>query len=571
MLSRVLELWEQVPDAAERIGTDHVAVLEEAVRAAELAGEDDRGIMLAQAALREIDTAAEPVRAALLLQACGHLKYHLGRTDYAGDLQEAVRLVPADPPSPARARVLEALAHFTLNVHGGWDDPALRAVAEEAVATARRAGDAATEAAALVTLACAEPIGGDVERIRAMLAHARAVASRARAFQPLLGAAIAESDMLEGAGLHEPAAEVAREGLAAAREYGLARTYGAVLASNVAEPLVSLGRWDEANEIIERALRLFPPRLNRACLWRLAGDIALARGDLAAAAESVASIKSVPDHTRYDAQYHLPLIRLETELRLAQGGRPRPWPWSRTPWTAMTCGRAPATPGRCWSPAPGRARAAARAGGLHGEAAALRDRLRAEAGTLTAEGLAQQAHRLTFAAEAGRQAAPATERATAWDEAARAWEAVGQPYPLAVALLRSAEAALGARRPRRRRHPAAPRRRTGAAARRPAAERRHRPARPAGQDPARPRRRRRHPAPEPDRLGLTAREFEVLRLVAAGRSNREIAGELFISAKTASVHVSNILAKLGVTSRGEAAATAHRLRLFDSFPEGDMP
>ena len=73
------------------------------------------------------------------------------------------------------------------------------------------------------------------------------------------------------------------------------------------------------------------------------------------------------------------------------------------------------------------------------------------------------------------------------------------------------------------------------------------------------------PAPEPDRLGLTAREFEVLRLVAAGRSNREIASELFISAKTASVHVSNILAKLGVTSRGEAAAAAHRLRLFDSF------
>ena len=63
-------------------------------------------------------------------------------------------------------------------------------------------------------------------------------------------------------------------------------------------------------------------------------------------------------------------------------------------------------------------------------------------------------------------------------------------------------------------------------------------------------------------LGLTAREYEVLRLIAAGQSNREIAGELFISAKTASVHVSNILGKLGVTSRGEAAATAHRLRLF---------
>ena len=64
-------------------------------------------------------------------------------------------------------------------------------------------------------------------------------------------------------------------------------------------------------------------------------------------------------------------------------------------------------------------------------------------------------------------------------------------------------------------------------------------------------------------LGLTDRELEVLRLVAAGRSNREIAAELFISPKTASVHVSNILGKLKVASRGEAAAKAHSLRLFD--------
>ena len=64
-------------------------------------------------------------------------------------------------------------------------------------------------------------------------------------------------------------------------------------------------------------------------------------------------------------------------------------------------------------------------------------------------------------------------------------------------------------------------------------------------------------------VGLTGRELEVLRLVAAGRSNREIANELFISPKTASVHVSNILGKLGAASRGEAAAKAHGLRLVD--------
>jgi DNA-binding CsgD family transcriptional regulator len=57
---------------------------------------------------------------------------------------------------------------------------------------------------------------------------------------------------------------------------------------------------------------------------------------------------------------------------------------------------------------------------------------------------------------------------------------------------------------------------------------------------------------------LTAREREVLRLIAAGHSNREIASVLFIAPKTASVHVSNILGKLGAASRTEAAAIAHR-------------
>jgi DNA-binding NarL/FixJ family response regulator len=73
------------------------------------------------------------------------------------------------------------------------------------------------------------------------------------------------------------------------------------------------------------------------------------------------------------------------------------------------------------------------------------------------------------------------------------------------------------------------------------------------------------PADPAGSFGLTSRERDVLRLVSAGRTNRQIAEELFISPKTASVHVSNILAKLGVSGRGEAAAVAHRLGLF---PEG---
>jgi ATP/maltotriose-dependent transcriptional regulator MalT len=76
-------------------------------------------------------------------------------------------------------------------------------------------------------------------------------------------------------------------------------------------------------------------------------------------------------------------------------------------------------------------------------------------------------------------------------------------------------------------------------------------------------------APELDRLGLTERELTVLTLVADGQTNREIGAALFISDKTASVHVSRILVKLGVRSRVEAATAAHRLGLTASSAPGD--
>ena len=78
------------------------------------------------------------------------------------------------------------------------------------------------------------------------------------------------------------------------------------------------------------------------------------------------------------------------------------------------------------------------------------------------------------------------------------------------------------------------------------------------------------PEPEPpsplDALGLTAREQEVLALVALGRTNSQIAETLFISPKTATVHVSNILGKLGVRNRVEAATIAHRLGIVAPEP-----
>ncbi|TDD00349.1 helix-turn-helix transcriptional regulator [Nonomuraea deserti] len=152
---------------------------------------------------------------------------------------------------------------------------------------------------------------------------------------------------------------------------------------------------------------------------------------------------------------------------------------------------------------------------------------------------------------------PAAGQLRAWDAAVRAWAGLRQPYVEAWCLMGAAQAALAcgdrqeaAARLARSRELAE---RLGA---RPLMEQLDvfgRRSRLAGLDTA----------GEGNPLGLTARELEVLQEVTNGRSNREIAQALFISVKTVSVHVSNILAKLGVATRGEAAATAHRLHLFD--------
>ena len=95
LLERVLQLWDQVPDAAQRIGTDHPGVLEEATGTADLAGDDQRGLALVNALLKEIDPVAELARAALMLRQRSRFKQDLGHAGDTGDLQEALALVPA--------------------------------------------------------------------------------------------------------------------------------------------------------------------------------------------------------------------------------------------------------------------------------------------------------------------------------------------------------------------------------------------------------------------------------------------------------------------------------------------
>ena len=179
------------------------------------------------------------------------------------------------------------------------------------------------------------------------------------------------------------------------------------------------------------------------------------------------------------------------------------------------------------------------------------------------------AERATWDAERARVAGPGDPGA--WDGAAKAWQDLGCPHRAGYAWWRQAEAQLDAGQPAAA-AAAGPLRAAAAAAAghapllaqiRTLADRARIPLQPppaAGEPEAPP------PARPLTRYGLTDRELTVLRLLAAGRTNPQIGAELYISTSTASVHVSNILRKLGVSSRVQAAATAERAGLVTPQP-----
>ena len=195
---------------------------------------------------------------------------------------------------------------------------------------------------------------------------------------------------------------------------------------------------------------------------------------------------------------------------------------------------------------------------------------RAEGFVMRAEACASDGRPVEAARLASARAHLARARGAADPEldaaAAEAWRALARPYQVAIARAAARGDARVARRPRGRRRAARRRARRREPARGGVAARRGRgPGRPrAAADAAPPEARSAEVVPDSgvtagDPFGLTPRERQVLALVADGATNREIGAQLYMAEKTASVHVSRILAKLDVRSRTEAAAVAHRL------------
>ncbi len=578
---RALELWDRASDAAGRGSLDRIGVLERAASAADAAGAPDRALTHIQAALALADAAADPVRTGLLLDALGHLLREAD--DGEGALaahREAVRLVPADPPSAARAQVLEGLARCLMIV-GQLDEAEV--LAGEALGVARETRARAVEAHALSTLGPCVGHLGRVDAATATLREGRDLALAIGDVAAAIRAWINLEIMLRIAGRLEDAVVEGSAGAAWADAHGLGRSAGAHLRAANAGALWELGRWDEAEQRLALVRRVLPgadvePRSESEQVYQLLSALLdLGRGRLDEAARRLARARQLArPQTR--PMFEVIARYVGGQLSLANGdiaAARQSGDDLLAALVALDAGNFTFFCGTMVEPLQVEAEAATRARSRRDTAGLVEARQRGSAILALARtqiesvlaGHPSFGPRLRAAlalCEAEWSRLEGTPDQGLWVAAAAACAAASQRQLRPYVLYRQAEAMLGASGDRsaatvvlREAHVAAAS--MGAAPVRSQIEALARRARvalgaAAGDDI--------HPQPSLARFGLTRREREVLALLVAGRTNRQIGDELFISEATASVHVSNILGKLGVAGRTEAATLAQRVDLL---------
>jgi DNA-binding CsgD family transcriptional regulator len=574
---RALELWERVPALHPGLGMDRVDLIGHAAGSAFRVGSADRAVALMRTALKEVDAEAEPLRAGVLTARLAHFLRQSGKQGAFPIYKEAVRLVPPEPPTPERAQVLASLGQ-ALMLKPMFEEA--RAVCEEAIAVARAAGERAAEGHARDTLGVVLAHLGDPAAGLAQLEESLRIANDLHEqhgfdIDDVLRAHANLCDLLDLTGELERAAALALHGAEQARLHGLERSFGTWLTADGSAVLVKLGRWDEAGQRLNAVLPYAASGgLSAINLYQAVATLEVGRGDLDLAVQHLDGALRLFEKVFVGAQHIGPLYREQANAAVWQARHAE----ART---AVSTGLS-----ACLGVDGARFAAGLYPVGLRAEAdAAERARARhaedeeADARRVAAElldgaralhtpwGPEFEAHLATSEAEWTRAAGRSDPER--WQSAVDAWDKAGQPYPAAYARWHLAEALLAAGPDREQaeqvaRDAYATAVRLGARPLRTELERLARRGRIDLAEQAAPDKPA--TAGPDDELGLTRRELEVLRLVADGRSNRQIAEELFISVKTASVHVSNILAKLGVASRVEAAAVAHQLALFDAAP-----
>ena len=581
---RALELWDRVPDAPRRTGLDRIGLLERAARAA-AETMPPRAVGLMQEAVSLANDAAEPTRLGLLKERLGRYLWNAGDGFAALEAcREAVRLVPSESPTLARARVTASLGQI-LMIEAFWEEA--KPVCEEAVAVARRVGAPEIESHALNSLGMTIVYLGDFDGGTSDLREALAIGLRADSVDDVARAYANLVDGLNHSARLADAGGLAEEGFAYAQDHGMARKYGVACLCEGASALQRMGRWSDAAALIEQARRYEVPGNPEIFIQERLALLDVAQGRHGDAAERLERLRPLIERT-VEAQWVAPLAEAGAELAL----------WKGRPLDARTEIRDAFA--RLPSDAPGyvsrtgplyalglRAEAdvaalarARRADGEVQESQAIAERYLGAIRSLrdiVARGLpnfVSQAEAFWSTCQAETARLNGTSDPMLWATAADAFGAIPMSYPRAYALWRQAEAVLA--KAAARSAAAGPLREAhvitvglGAAPLRREIERLAERGRlDLGIEPPKSN-------ATPDALtslGLTTREREVLELVATGRTNRQIAAELFITEKTAGHHVSSILAKLNVHGRTQAAAVAHSLGLANDpspIPEVD--
>lgn len=569
-LERVLELWPQVASESRDPSLDRTRILERAADAAAAAGELARAIALARAALDELGPDGPLDRRLWLGHRIAWYHWDLGDADSAErTVQDA--LAVAEPAAPvARARLLSDLAqlHWSATRY----EPA-RDTAAQALALARSAGDRIESARARMMLGTAMVSAGEVEVGIATLEQAVEEAGLEDGPEELRQfAGIELTHALHMADRNERVVEFGRHEWERVRASGMVRRYGAYITTNLVDPLLDLGRWDEAAALLDDPD--WPRDGSRASAWVFEdiAELACLRGDLERARWAIASARDrlSVSGARIDPMW---FERAASMVDRADG---RLEDASRRLWSVIDAAHDPEhdVPLMHWVIPQAIATEADRAdtaAARRDEATALDARQRG--GRLvdlvervaTSTGASGRGPRLGIILAMARAERTRLEGRPDPDAWAAAAAVIRAPHELAVVRYREAEALLrvGDRSDRALaalRETVSIARRLGADPLADMAVALARRARIDLDETTRAEARAPRPAATAS-YGLSAREFEVLALVAEGWTNRQIGEALFITEKTASVHVTHILTKLGVTNRVEAAMLAARAGL----------